>query len=265
VFDFVTGRRGMDINQPSRLQTYAQLKLLLALTDSLDPELRAEVNGRLERVSLNPFENDLDAEITLARRQYAALVAYARDSKGLASRIERDRRAELVPLEHGGAAEFGFRLMNVLTFGKYVHREELADNMVERLDIARRISHHTKFLQQVAKSKAEIDVGFDLDEVRRALHFIAEHGAEVGGSAATAAAKIFARTRDDETRRAVLDSLSRISNPKAKNELLRISQNTDVEKRWRDLAELYLERPNDRVPSITASASGSPLKAGQPE
>src|SRR4029453_16599790 len=49
VFDFVTGRRGMDINQPSRLQTYAQLKLLLALTDSMDPELRAQVNGRLER------------------------------------------------------------------------------------------------------------------------------------------------------------------------------------------------------------------------
>ena len=265
VFDFVTGRRGMDINQPSRLQTYAQLKLLLALTDSLDPELRAQVNGRLERVSLNPFENDLEAEINVARRQYEALVAYARDPQGLAARIERDRRTELTPLEHGGAAEFGFRLMNVLTFGKYVHREELSDNMVERLDISRRVSHHTKFLQQVAKSKAAIDVGFDLDEVRRSLHFIAEHGTHVGGAAATAAAKIFSRTNDDETRRAILDSLSRISNPKAKNELLRISQNTDFEKRWRDLAELHLERSNDRAPSVTASTGGSPMKAGQPE
>jgi hypothetical protein len=155
--------------------------------------------------------------------------------------------------------------MNVLTFGKYVHREELSDNMVERLDIARRVSHHTKFLQQVAKSKAEIDVGFDLDEVRRSLHFIAENGTQVGGAAATAAAKIFSRTSDDETRRAILDSLSRISNPKAKNELLRISQNTGFEKRWRDLAELYLERSNDGAPSVTASTSGSPIKAGQPE
>ena len=265
VFDFVTGRRGMDINQPSRLQTYAQLKLLLALTDSLDPELRAQVNGRMERVSLNPFENDLDAEINLARRQYNALVAYAREPKGLPSRLERDRRAELVPLEHGTKAEIGFRLMNVLTFGKYVHREERTDNMVDRLDIARRVSHHTKYLQQVAKSKADIDVGFDLNEVRRSLHFIADHGAEVGGAAATAAAKIFARTRDDETRRAVLDSLSRMTNPKAKNELLRISQNTDFEKRWRDLAEIYFERSKDASPSITASTTGSPLKAGQPE
>ena len=155
--------------------------------------------------------------------------------------------------------------MNVLTFGKYVHREERTDNMIDRLDIARRVSHHTKFLQQVAKSKAEIDVGFDLDEVRRSLRFIADHGAQVGGSAATAAAKIFARTRDDETRRAVLDSLSRITNPKAKNELLRISQNTEFDKRWRDLAEIYFERSNDSGPSVTASASGSPMKAGQPE
>ena len=46
VFDFVTGRRGIDINQPSRLQTYSQLKLLLALNNSLEPELRTEVGGR---------------------------------------------------------------------------------------------------------------------------------------------------------------------------------------------------------------------------
>jgi hypothetical protein len=265
VFDFVTGKRGMDINQPSRLQTYAQLKLLLALNDSLDPELRAQVNGRLERVSLNPFENDLETEINVARRQYDALVSYARDPKGLASRIERDRRAELVPLEHGGVAEFGFRLMNVLSFGKYIHREEQSGDMVERLDIARRLTYHTKFLQQVAKSKAEIDVSFNSDEVKRSLQLIADYGNQVGGTAAAAAARIFTRTRDDEIRRACLDSLSRITNPKAKNELLRISQNTDFEKRWRDLAELYFERSNEQAPSITASANGSQMKAGQPE
>ena len=61
--------------------------------------------------------------------------------------------------------------MNVLTFGKYVHREEESQDIVERLDIARRLSHHTKFLQQVAKSKAEIDIGYNLAEVRRALVF----------------------------------------------------------------------------------------------
>jgi hypothetical protein len=264
VFDFVTGRRGMDINQPSRLQTYAQLKLLLSLTNSMDPELRDEVNGRLERVSLNPFESDLEAEAKVARNQYAALLAYAKDPVGLTARLDRDRRAELVPLEHGRAAEIGFRMLNVLTFGKYVHREEQSEDMVGRLDVARRLSHHTKFLQQVAKSKAEIDVGWNLAEVRRSFQFLADNGTAVSEPAVKALAKIFDRTRDDETRRACLESLSRISNPRAKNELLRISQNKELDRGWRDIAEVYLERLNDRSQPIVVSASSSQIKTGQP-
>ena len=153
VYDFVTGRRGMDINQPSRLQTYSQLKLLLALNTSMEPELRSEVSGRLERISLNPFENDMNAEAKIAMEQYNAFVAYAKDPKGLAERLERDRRAEMLPLEHGDKAQLAFRVMNVLSFGKYVHREELADDMEDRLDIARRLQYHT----QVPSANRQVD------------------------------------------------------------------------------------------------------------
>ena len=264
VFDFITGRRGVDINQPSRLKTYAQLKLLMSLTNSLEPDLRTEVNRRIEKVSLNPLENDLETEANLAQKQYAALVAYAKDPGGLVARLDRDRRAELVPLEHGDAAEFGFRLMHVLSFGKYVHREERSADMVPRLDIARRLDHHTKFLEHVSKSKGEIDVGFNLDEVKRSLHFIADHGTLVSSEAASAAARIFARTRDDETRRLCLDSLSRMMNPKAKNELLRISQNNEVDSNWRQIAQSYLEPKNLPVQPITVSATSTSIKAGQP-
>ena len=263
VFDFVTGRRGMDINQPSRLHTYSQLKLLLALNTSMEPELRSEVSGRLERISLNPFENDLNAEAKIATQQYNALLAYAKDPNGLAERIERDRRAEMLPLEHGGKAQLAFRVLNVLSFGTYVHREELTDNMENRLDIARRLQYHTRFLQQIAKSTAEVDITWNLDDVRRSLHFIAEHGTEAGSNAAAVTAKIFARTKDVETRRACLDSLSRIHSPKAKNELMRISQNNDVDKTLRDLAGEYL-RNGPRVQPIAATVGGAPAIAGQP-
>jgi hypothetical protein len=264
VYDFVTGRRGMDINQPSRVQTYSQLKLLLALNTSMEPELRSEVAGRLETISLNPFENDIEAEAKIATQQYDALVAYAKNPEGgLAERIERDRRAEMLPLEHGDKAQLAFRLLNVLSFGKYVHREELTDDMEDQLDIARRLQYHTRFLQQIAKSTAEIDITWNLNDVRRSLRFIAEHGSEAGSTAAAVTAKIFARTRDDETRRACLDSLSRIHNPKAKNELLRISQNNDLDKALRDLAGEYF-RNGPRVQPIAATVSGSPAIAGQP-
>jgi hypothetical protein len=263
VFDFVTGRRGMDINQPSRLATYSQLKLLLALNTSMEPELRTQVSGQLEKISLNPFENDLNAEAKIATQQYDTLLAYVKDPNGLAEKIERDRRAEMLPLEHGDKAQLVFRVLNVLSFGKYVHREELTNDMEDRLDIARRLRYHTNFLQQIAKSTAEVDITGNLEDVKRSLHFIAEHGSEAGSNTAAVTATIFARTRDIDTRRACLDSLSRIHNPKAKNELLRISQNNDVDKTLRDLASEYLAK-GPRVQPIAATVSGAPAIAGQP-
>jgi hypothetical protein len=264
VFDFVTGRRGMDVNQPSRLHTYSQLKLLLALNTSMEPELRSEVSGRLETVSLNPFENDIDAEANIALQQYDALMAFAKDPNGLAAKIERDRRAEMVPLEHGRNAQLAFQVLNVLSFGRYVHREENTEDMEAQLDISRRLQYHTRFLEQVAKSTAEIDITCNLDDVRRSLHFIAENGSEAGGTAAAVTAKIFARTKDEEIRRACLESLSRIHSPKAKSELLRISQNQEVDKVLRDLASEYLRGNNPRVQPIAASVAGSGVAVGQP-
>jgi hypothetical protein len=151
-----------------------------------------------------------------------------------------------------------------LTFGKYVHREELKDEMEDRLDIARRLQYHTKFLQQLARSSAEVDITWNLEDVRRSLHFIADHGSEAGSSAAAATAKIFARTKDEETRRACLDSLSRIHSSKAKNELLRISQNNDVDKTLRDIASEYLSGHPRRVEPIAATVSDSSVIVGQP-
>ena len=265
VFDFVTGRRGMDINQPSRLQTYSQLKLLLALNESMEPDLRNEIGGRLETISLNPFENDLNAEANLALEQYDALVAFAKDPSGLAAKIERDRRAEMTPLEHGRNARIALRALNVLTFGTYVHREERTEDMEGRLDIARRLQYHTNFLQQLAKSTAEVEITANMSDVLRSLHFIAEHGHEAGDGAVAATAKIFARTKDEETRRACLDSLSRINTAKARNALQLISQNPAVDQTLREIAADYLRGVNPRTQPIAVTVNGSSLiKAGQP-
>ena len=264
VYDFVTARRGMDINQPSRLQTYSQLKLLLALNNSLEPELREEISGRIERISLNPFENDLNAEANLALEQYEALVSFAKDPNGLAARIERDRRAEMMPLEHGRTARIALRTLNVLTFGKYVHREEPGNDMIGRLDIARRLHYHTNFLEQIAKSTAEVEITSNMNDVLRSLRFIADHGTEADANSASVTAKIFARTKDDETRRACLDGLSRIDNAKARHELQRISQNPKVDQTMRDIAADYLRGVTPAVQPIAVTVDGVSLKVGQP-
>jgi hypothetical protein len=136
--------------------------------------------------------------------------------------------------------------------------------MESRLDIARRLNYHTDFLREVAKSSAEIEVAWNLDDVRRSLHFIADHGDEAGSNAVMATAKIFERTRDDEVRRACLESLSRINHTKARNELLKISQNQGLDQMWRDLATTSLRRMNERSQPIAASVNGTALKSGQP-
>jgi len=268
VFDFVTGRRGMDINQPSRLRTYSQLKLLLSLSESLDPELKRQIDGRLENVSLNPLENDLSAESRLATEQYAALLAYARRADGLPAKLDRDRRAELVPLEHGKAERVMFKLGNILSFGKYTHREKAGPAIVnERLDIARRLNYHTLFLLQVAQSTPRIEVIWNLDEVRRSLQFIAEHGEQANSTAIAAAASIFRRTADENTRRLCLDSLSRIENPRAKQELLRISQDAQLDQAGKDLISAYVAllpaRPKTQAPLSAAGEKAGDLTGQQ--
>lgn len=254
VFDFVTGRRGMDINQPSRLRTYSQLKLLLSLNQSLNPELREQLGNRLERVSLNPMENDLEAEAKLAAEQYAALLAYAKRPDGLPQKLDRDRRAEMTKLAHGGAQQTLFRLANILSFGKYTHRENASPELESKLDLARRFAYHTYFLRQVANSGPQIDVTWDLSEVRRSLQFIVEHAPEADSKSASAAATIFLLTQDDETRRFCLESLTHMIIPKAKTELLRLSQKKDLDQAGRELLLSYQKAP--RQPNGPIAVSG---------
>ncbi len=257
VFDFVTGRRGMDINQPSRLRTYSQLKLLLSLNQSLNPELREQLGHRLERVSLNPMENDLEAEARLATEQYEALLAYAERPDGLPLRLDRDRRAEMAKLVHGGTQQTLFRLANILSFGKYVHREKANPGLETRLELARRFAYHTRFLREVANSGPQIDVTWDLSEVKRSLQFIVDHASEADSRSASAAATIFLRTQDDETRRFCLESLTHMTNPKAKTELLRLSQKKDLDQAGRDLLLSYQRAPLQPTGPIAASGEKS--------
>jgi hypothetical protein len=242
-YDWVTYKRGVDVNQPSRLRAYSQLKLLLSLDASLDPRLREQINSRLEVVSLNPLENDRKAEARLAREQYAALVEYARRPDGLAARLDRDRREELVPVEHGRAARTFFKAASTLTFGLYTHREDRAGPaQIAALDTERRLAYHRRLLREVARTSSQIEVEWDAREVRRSLEFLAEHGARADGRTATAVAAVFARTRDESLRRLCLDSLYRINNETAKTSLVRIYRDESEEGRWRALSADYLRR-----------------------
>lgn len=232
-YNFVTGRRGMDLNQPTRLNSYTELKLLLSFNGSLDPKLEREIERRLELVSINPLSNDSQSEMRLARQQYDTLVDFARRPDGLPAKVERDRREEMVPLQHGSVGRFFINLGNVLSFGRYVHREDVTPELSERLELARRVERHTNFLVEVAKSSPQTEVAWDISTVKRSLQFLADRGAGRNGSAARAAALIFQRTNDGDARRLCLAALSKINSKTARNEFLRLYHEEPPQSEWR--------------------------------
>ncbi len=255
VYGFLTDRRGMDVNQPSRLRSYSELKLLLAFNSSIDPELRSELERRVEAVSLNPLSNDSDSEIELARQQYAALISFARRDDGLPAKIARDRRAEMVPLVHGPFARFMIGLGNVVTFGRYVHREDATPELNERMELARRVKHHTQFLQEVAKSSPLVEVVWNMSEVRTSLRFLADRSTAANGSSARAAAQVFQHTEDSETRLLCLDVLSRINDKTARKEMLRIFREQQPQSEWRGAIAARLRK------AVTEDAHMKPAEA----
>ena len=54
----------------------------------------------------------------------------------------------MVSLQHGSVARFFINLGNVLSFGRYVHRERVTPELSARLEVARRIERHTNFFSR---------------------------------------------------------------------------------------------------------------------
>ncbi len=241
LYDFATGRRGMDINQASRVRSYSQLKLLLSLNESLDPKLRDEIANRAEVVSLNPLENDFDVEIKIARQQYANLMAYAKRPDGLSAKIEKERREEMTRLKHGSGKRMLFALGHLFSLGIYTHREDDTPELRAEMDMRRRLDYHERFLRETARLSAKPEIDSDMKALRDSLSFISQNGKEAQSKTAKAIAKLFSITEDEEARNLCLVSLYRINNSTAKKELLSIYNNHKLEVRWRDLSANYLK------------------------
>lgn len=241
-YDFVTSRRGIDFNQASRFRAYSQLKLLLLLNESLDADFKADIAGRLEKVSANPLENDAAAEIRIARRQYANLVEYARRGDGLAKKIERDRREEMVRLKHGGKMRMLYAAMHLFSLGLYTHREKATPELYAEMDIRRQLDFHERFLRETARDSARPEIDSDERQVKRSLEFIAEYGDAAGGKTARAISKIFLMSEDAEIRTLALGGLDRMTDPAAKRELLALYENKKLDTEWRNVCARYLDR-----------------------
>ena len=146
----------------------------------------------------------------------------------------------MVALKHGSVEQTLLRLANVLSFGLYTHRENQTPELLSQLDIKRQLAFHERFLRRVVKSTPQIEVTWNIEDVRRSLRFIAEQASAADDKIASIAAQVFARTEDEETLGLCLSSLYRINNETAKKELLNIYRDERLEARWREQSAEYL-------------------------
>lgn len=242
VYDFITGRRAMDINQTSRVRAYSQLKLLLSLDASLEPEFRNEIGRRIESATLNPLENDAKVEARLARTQYQNLMAYAERPDGLAAKVERDRREEMMKLVHGSKKRAWFALAGALSFGLYTHREKSTPELLAGIDSSRQLGYHERVIRETAYASAGPEIDANVPALKRSLAYIGDSGVKAGAKTTRGIAKIFSMTQQDELRSLCLAALYKANNSTAKKELLKIYNNARVEARWRDICAGYLKR-----------------------
>jgi hypothetical protein len=240
VYDFVMKRRGIDINQKSRINSYAQLKFLLSLNASLDPTFRDEIAGRLETVSINPLENNLCAEIRLAKRQYQNLMEYAKNPNGLPKKLEKLRGEEMTRLIHTKRQRFLYNLARVVTFGIYKHRENYTPELRDAMDLQRQLEYHERFLREVARNSVRPEIDSDLSAIKKSLEFISLHGDRAKPKTVEAIARIFSISETENIRLLCLSGLHKIENSQSKKELRAVYKNENYDWRWRNTAAVYL-------------------------
>jgi hypothetical protein len=259
IFDFVISKRGIDFNQPSRLRSAAELRLLLSFNPDLSNGLREQLNQGLDNLSVNPLENGSKAERELAFTQYQALHDYAVREDGLAAQLERERSVEAAKFAHRGLDGKLLRLANVVTFGRYTHREKLTPELRQQLDKERQLAYHINFLRQVARTTPVVEVSWTMDEILPSLRYLAENGSEKDQAAAKAVGSIFSRTDDVAAKELCLTAMKRIGNKTAQKELLRIYNDETVAAEWRLACAEYLQiaRPQRSKTAETEMTAGA--------
>jgi len=248
---FVRARHGAPVNRDARLRARADARELLEVSSVLDPALKAELLNQLNHLALNPLENSLENETTIAQEQYSALVRYASSPEGLAAKLYRDRQRELWSYTHSNKMRLLVRASHLLGRGPELHVDE--PSLLALLDSYRRAEHHVGILQAVLSSGQVPEVGRDPDEIRRVIDALAFEPA-TGPNAARLIARVLKRTQDPRIRIACVRALSDSDLLNARAELEGLSHDPDAAESLRELCLAYLQgAPDGQISAETGT------------
>lgn len=168
-YDFYATRRGTAMDQRERLTSYSQFRVALALDKTLDPELRAAMQHRVDSLAVNPLETSPKREMEAALKRYDLLeAAVANDNGAIASRLEKDRRRELARYEESQSRDVRNDVFHYLSFGMYTHRSRDVD-FLDALDKYRQAEAYLDFLDGLAAAGTAPEVAYDSSRIRDAV------------------------------------------------------------------------------------------------
>jgi hypothetical protein len=240
---FVQARHGAAVDRSARLEAYSQTREFLAVDSTLDPKLKTELLHHLDHLALNPLENGISTEATVANEQYSALLRYAGSNEGEA-KLERDRRKELDSYTRSGVRRFLASIGRRLSGNPSIDSENPNPQLRVQLAAYRSAAYHMRFLEQVLASGPRPEVAWDRSAISESIEALSS-GDAVSASApanpraARLIARVFSGSSDPELRFSCLRALSRLNVEEAHNELWRLSQNRSTDDSWRAVCLLY--------------------------
>jgi hypothetical protein len=235
---FVRQRHGAPMDRFARLRAYSEAREFLAVDTTLDPQLKLELERRLNHLALNPLENGLATEAKLAQEQYAALLRYAESPGGLSAKMERERRKELASYTRSHGMRLLLALGRLFTARPDVEASSPDPALLAKLDVHRRAAHHVRYLERLLASSPRPEVIRDSAQIRQAIDALSVEPA-ANRRAPRLIAQVFERSGDADVRMTCLRALHRLDVEPARHELLRLAQDPGTAPSWRTLCLLY--------------------------
>jgi hypothetical protein len=245
------------VDRSARLRSYSEARSFVALDTSLDVRLKTEILDRLDQLALNPLENGISTEATVAREQYAALLRYGNSSEGLVSKLEHDRRSELNAYRHSRGKRIIAAIGRYLEGDAFRRERKLSgaanQNLIAELGSYRRVARHEQFLKAILKSSPRPEVAWNATVIGESVAALAREPL-AGPRSWRLIAQIFSQSADADLRYACLQGLQRPKAEEARIELFRLAQDPNTGDHWRAICMLYL-RGEEALGSAGASAS----------
>jgi hypothetical protein len=197
VWTFVRGRHGAAVNPTARLQAYSHARQFLAMDSSMDLGLKAELEQQLDHLALNPRENEISHEATLAREQYGSLVAYENSPQALA-KLQKSRRKELESYTRPAAVRLLSHVSRLITGGPDVDSKK-EPALRAKLGVYRARAAHERFLELVLAASPRPDVAWDADAIRKSVEALSADP-DAGPQAEQLIEHVYARSSDASLR-----------------------------------------------------------------